>query len=241
MESLAVIISHRRKFIFLHCPKTAGSAISVYLSRVHGPNDLQIGIWADCMAAGVIPNRRLFLDVLRPSTIAGIVRRTALQRLPLREAANRAHKNLFRAKLGRKPEHAPAALVREAYPMEWNSYFKFCFVRNPYERLVSDYLWLKPNWKRPRTFRDFLENAIVAESTFLIEGAIALDFVGRYERLAQDFSIVCSRLGIEFNSDEFPIVKRGTDYDYRTFYGPEELKIVEQRCKNELALYEYTF
>jgi hypothetical protein len=125
--------------------------------------------------------------------------------------------------------------------MEWDSYFKFCFVRNPYERLVSDYLWLRQNWKRPRTFRDFLENAIMAESSFLIEGTPALDFVGRYERLEQDFSVVCSRLGIGFNRDNFPIVKRGTNYDYRTFYGSEERKIVERRCKNELALYEYMF
>ena len=40
-----MIICHSNKFIFVHPPKTAGTAVSVSLGNLCGPNDAQIGDW----------------------------------------------------------------------------------------------------------------------------------------------------------------------------------------------------
>ena len=44
-------------------------------------------------------------------------------------------------------------LKNKINPEEFNTYFKFTFVRNPWDRLVSDYCWNNRNYA---TFRDFV-------------------------------------------------------------------------------------
>ena len=93
-------------------------------------------------------------------------------------------------------------------PEEFNSYFKFSFVRNPWDRIVSEYkyrghplrmdfkTWLSRHLPKPG-FTDAY-NHIVPQYDFLYDdrGTLLADFVGRYERLQADFEVVCARLGI---------------------------------------------
>ena len=60
-------------------------------------------------------------------------------------------KNIIRKLLGRKStsqtahpftEHASASYVKRYLDTDlWSSYYKFCFERNPFEKLVSYYWW----------------------------------------------------------------------------------------------------
>lgn len=87
---------------------------------------------------------------------------------------------------------------------QFSRYFKFSFVRNPYERLVSTYIYF--NYINKFDFKHFL-NAIVSNSLderstrhFLPQHNyiydknenILVDFVGRFENLQNDFNHVCS-------------------------------------------------
>jgi hypothetical protein len=94
-------------------------------------------------------------------------------------------------------------------------YFKFAFVRNPYDRIFSAYINLKYDghaWavdlKKKTTFRQFVIDFQNSEysnyihlqsqsSCVKIDNEIAIDFVGRFENLQEDFKKVENILNLE--------------------------------------------
>ena len=96
-------------------------------------------------------------------------------------------------------------IEREAF----DSLFKFSFVRNPFERIVSEYRYR--NYFQHRSFSDFVLNKlpkpgwddkyrhVMPQYDLLYDpdGQLLVDYVGRFESLQRDFDEVCRRIGIE--------------------------------------------
>jgi hypothetical protein len=155
--------------------------------------------------------------------------------------------------------HMSAAELRTLVaPDVWNAYFKFAFVRNPWDRLVSWYhmcvqtptanafaRYIKDN---APTFDDFLKKTTtgMAERTTRNQldyvtdehGEIIVDFVGRYERLGDDFARIEDRLGFRA---ELPHVNRSAHEDYRKYYTDETRDIVSQRFAKDIRHFGYAF
>ena len=118
-----------------------------------------------------------------------------------------------------KPEHGPERLdhmiASEYYQCghideaKYNEYFSFAFVRNPWERLVSEYLHKKIDKKM--TLKEFITRGlpqkdmmcdkyrhILPQSDYLFDanGKQLVNFIGRFEHLHKDFDYICNQLAI---------------------------------------------
>jgi len=91
-----------------------------------------------------------------------------------------------------------------------SEFFRFGFVRHPFDRFVSVCAFLArtdpsydqdpTDWMKRALLRpQFCKRVLVAPQHSLLSddsGAVALDFVGRYESLQADFDAVCDRLDL---------------------------------------------
>jgi hypothetical protein len=150
------------------------------------------------------------------------------------------------------PEHATAREVQKCLPPEvYASLFKFAFVRNPWDRLVSRYAHLLRSTDRRRSatisrmenFEDFVNWEIqrgAFQHTYVTDerGAQIVDFIGYYERLDEDFAKVCARLKIKA---DLPHANISQHRDYRTYYTPKTRELVAGQFKRDIELFGYNF
>jgi hypothetical protein len=151
------------------------------------------------------------------------------------------------------PVHATAQTVRRCVPPAlYESLFKFAFVRNPWDRLVSRYAHLSRNAghrrhrlvRRMKEFGEYLRWEIRRDKMhqwrFLYDGngRPLVDFVGHYERLKKDFDRICARLNL---STKLPHANVSAHRDYRTYYTPETRDLVAKHFQRDIELFGYDF
>ncbi|WP_207063156.1 sulfotransferase family protein [Motiliproteus sp. SC1-56] len=93
---------------------------------------------------------------------------------------------------------------------QFNRYFKFTFVRNPWARLVSEFRYR--DYDKQMSFRDFVLGGLPEECDYSDayrhiapqydfvydeSGKLLVDFVGKFENLQDDFKVVCEALAIQ--------------------------------------------
>lgn len=229
-----MIVCHRHKYIFLKTRKTAGTSIEVALSRFCGEEDI------------ITPITPEDEDVRRQLGYRG----PQNYRVPLRRYRQREWRKL--ALRGRRTEfynHIPASDVKTFLGDEvWNSYYKFSFERNPWDRLVSAYFWRRYQTKNDSlAFQDFLAqqppHLLSNYSIYSVDGRVAADFVGRYETLLVDLRSVLDRIGIK-EPVELPRLKGKARTDrrpYREIVTPDQQTFIAGHCRAEIALMNYTF
>ncbi|MEO7468465.1 MAG: sulfotransferase family 2 domain-containing protein [Sphingobium limneticum] len=136
----------------------------------------------------------------------------------------------------------------------FGSYFKFAFVRNPFDRFVSYCAFMLRGGdvfrQRPRdAMHHFLfveppENHILfqPQASLLVgeDGRTLLaDKVGRVEDMQGSYDAICARLGIA--SRPLDRVNGTTRGDYRHYYDQALIDGVAVRYAQDLELFGYTF
>lgn len=149
--------------------------------------------------------------------------------------------------------HASAATLAAWLPPEvFERLFKFAFVRNPWDLLVSSWHYLRdvpghrrgPIARRLPDFAAYVEYEIqrgrLSQGGLLCDrhGRLLVDFVGRYESLPTDFASICRRIGVEAT---LPRANAGSRGDYRDYYTPALAARVAVAFAADVERFGYAF
>ena len=164
--------------------------------------------------------------------------------------------------------HCPAIGYSASDPNAWNSAFRFAFVRNPWDRFVSAFHYLK---QKPLTdddrrwaeqmlsdcddFEAFIAR-MVSSPTFRgsvmmwrhfspqwwyltdQSGESFVDYVGRFENFDAELDEISSKLGISPTRVHKNKVARS---HYSEYYTPETVKFVRGLYQTDIERYKYEF
>ena len=157
------------------------------------------------------------------------------------------HRYVFRA-------HDNILAAKSRMPADkFERYFKFAFIRNPWERLVSEYEFLLSRNKHGRhkrvkeldNFSEFIQMQIPRRDAYQLnmlcdhKGRVLMDFLGKLENLEQDWHRVCGQLGIEYQAlPRKNVIERKP---YQAYDDMDSIQVVAKHWGREIELFEYSY
>ncbi|MFP3909442.1 MAG: sulfotransferase family 2 domain-containing protein [Archaeoglobaceae archaeon] len=249
-----MIISHKYKFIFIKTKKTAGTSIEGYLAQFCGEDDV------------IAPHEYLegqnYTGFFNPLTDMRYYLNYGKNDLMdlinnLRNGQNGngrfcTLKRLVQLREGvQYHQHLPAVIVRSRVGREiWDNYFKFCFERSPWDKVLSHYGHKCVELDQKIDFDDFMSDSVYWQwpmnyslySDF--SGNVMMDYIGYYENLEDDLWEVLERLGIP--TGELPRHRSDTikTENYQDFFSNgygEYVDKISQVYRKEIKLHGYRF
>jgi len=197
--------------------------------------------------------------------LSEFVRRRALFVHVPKAAGSSVRESLFG---GRTPSHMTMHYFMIAFSRaEFDSMFKFAFVRNPWDRVYSAWRFMQAGGgnredamqaqrclSQFRDFEDFILRGIgtppVAEvihfspQTDFVElcpGRMPLDFIGYFEQFEQDYLYIASRMGVQLDEVPWENKTKGKRSDYRDAYTPAMIEKVAEIYRRDVELFGYDF
>ncbi|GAG91093.1 unnamed protein product [marine sediment metagenome] len=135
--------------------------------------------------------------------------------------------------------------------LTYKEMFKFGFVRNPWDRLVS-MCFYKKNYGThaidKESFSRYVEKMDrnnlklwrMAQWRYLCDkhGRIIVDFVGRYEDLQEDWEKVCDFVGMYEDLEQHNM---GKQLHYKEYYTDESREKVSELYREDIELFDYKY
>lgn len=231
-----MIICHKYKFIFLKTNKTAGTSIEIALSRICGSDDVITPISAEDevlrQSLGARGPQHYFAPILDYSL--GDWKRTICK--------GERKKRFY--------SHMSACEIKALLAPEiWCNYYKFCFERNPWDRLISLYYWRNRRKVVMPSLSDYIDSGEMnrmkkrGREVYTIDGVPIVDRLCRYERLDEELDEVRRHLGIP-ESLELPRAKSSLRKDRRNFreiLSADDAEKIRRMFWEEIDELGYTF
>lgn len=221
-----MLLSHDKKFIFIHVYKTAGTSVRQQFLPYCRPLD------------------RLVYDYpVSRKLVVGMNKVFSLQ-----NDGNRKFTGFHK--------HEAASVVKEKLGAGlWDDYYSFAFVRNPFDWLTSLYFYIRQSPSHLHhakansfDFSDWLqwyihEHGFQRQSKYVADenGVVLVNKLGRFERLEDDLEEISLKLGIPFEKVQHKNASRQKKRDFRSYYSDADRELVEQKYATDLNLFGYHF
>jgi chondroitin 4-sulfotransferase 11 len=131
-------------------------------------------------------------------------------------------------------------------PKKYNDYFKFTFVRNPFDRFVSLYFYNKSEHYKEMfpdklttkvaekyNFKEWLDNFRYKHIQQVDFGLDKVDFVGKYENLQKDLNL---QFNVKIEKENFTNHKH-----YSHYYDEESILKVSKISSKDIEVYSYCY
>ena len=156
-----------------------------------------------------------------------------------------------------KGKHKTALLYQHHNPHEFKKYFKFTFVRNPWDREVSSYEYFRKLDLESRSFEDRLKYRMKKRVSFPLVGLKKIkvcgynymitdksgkyfpDFIGRFENLQNDFNFICDKIGK--SREILPHYNKINKPHYSEYYNERTKQMVAEAYEKEIENFGYRF
>jgi len=146
----------------------------------------------------------------------------------------------------------------------FNNYFKFAFVRNPWDRLYSAYnflikggwdekdkAWAEENISQFSDFNDFIRNWLTNENSYKYmhfipqfeficdhQERMLINYLGYFETIEQDFAEICKKLNINASLKH---TNKSTNQNYIKHYNEDSKEIVAKVYQKDIEKFGYKF
>ena len=168
-------------------------------------------------------------------------------------------------KLGIHLQHATVSQIIEHNLIPdniWNEYFKFTIVRNPFDKMYSEYNWISKDIKIKDSFLNFINKAgkyrevLNNRSIWEYRGdhltnqidyiqhnnKIQVDYIARFENFQREIETILGFLKIDKKFDiHSKKIKDKIFKQYYHFYSRIDKKIIEKAYKEDLEFFDYFF
>lgn len=154
--------------------------------------------------------------------------------------------------IGGQHTNCRKALEHNKYQELIKEYYTFSFVRNPWDWVLSNYLYAKSCKMHPRyqlikggiSFEDYVQKKYIGpQFNFLRDkdGSIDhFDFIGKFENLNDDILFLAKKLNLkgDLTYKNKTKIKSGS---YRSHYTESSMQAVAELCAKDIELFNYEF
>ena len=232
-----MVISLKNKFLFIHNPKVAGSSVRHILNKYGVSNPVK---------------NELLIKLIETNPYFKKIFYRTKKYYPMKY-------NFY--------GHSFYSDIKKYLSEEtWDSIFKFGFVRNPYDRILSAYNyvynykkrkhfedWANKNIRRFKNFEDFVyaledkqfQKTILEWDHFKPQylffcdekRKVNVDFIGKLENIKEDFKKISKKLNIK--EDLGTLNKSENKNDYESYYNEKMKKIVRDIYNKDFEVFKY--
>ena len=221
------MVSLEKKIIFIHIPKCAGTSIS----QIFGHLDKYGTKWG-------AQDHRTIRDLCPIPWNINLL--------------NFENRHIFRKRLFNiRSPYNPKNNIKIS-KSEFNNFFKFTVVRNPWERCFVLYRRLLMTEFIPQsiTFKSFLKQNLgqgdLRPMHYWLKdfsGNITFDHIVRFENFRDEMQLVLQKFNMDFKN--FPYLLK-TEYkkkytNYKNFYDDESIAMVKEFHKDDISYFNYSY
>ena len=136
---------------------------------------------------------------------------------------------------------------------EWDQYYKFTFIRNKYDLLVSMYNYDKRDSLENCSFEVFLRNHVVGRSKWYpnydywidqhfittVDDKSIFNFIGNFSSYQEDLKKVCKDINIEYENVRKNLGTYDKSKRYSDYYSPQLRSLVGEKFEKEMEYFNW--